>query len=86
MPKYCSVAVVKESEEETITSQMVTGLEQLVMLIQGEYAFNVGCKGFKWDVTLRAAKPTDAALGSTTDWDKAMAEDKNLAGVRIVVQ
>lgn len=81
-----SGVVVQESEEETITSQMVTGLEQLVMRIQGEYAFNVGCKGFKWDVTNGGANPTDTALGTTTNWDKAMAEDKNLAGVRVLVQ
>jgi len=73
-----SGVVVQESEEETITSSMVTGIKQLVMCIQGEYVFNVGCTGFKWDVTNGGANPTDTALGTTTNWDKAMAEDKNL--------
>jgi hypothetical protein len=45
----------------------------------------VGCKGFKWDVANGGANSTDTALGTTTNRDKAMAEDKNLAGVRIVV-
>jgi hypothetical protein len=82
MTKHGAVAVVQESEEETITSQMFISLEQLVMRIQGEYAFNVGCKGFKWDVTNGGANPTGAAPGTTTNRDKAMAEHKNLAGVR----
>jgi hypothetical protein len=81
-----SGVVVQRSEEETISAQMVAGLEQLVMRIQGEYTFNVGCKGFKRDVTNGGANPTDTALGTTTNWDKDVTEDKNLAGVRIMVQ
>lgn len=56
-----SGVVVQRSEEETISAQMVTGLEQLVMRIQGEHAFNAGCKGFKRDVTDGGANPTDTA-------------------------
>ena len=66
MSKHRPVVVIQESEEETITSQMVTGLEQLIMRIQGEYTFNVGRKGFKRDITNGGANPTDTALGTTT--------------------
>jgi len=64
----------------------VTGVGHLLMRIQGEHAFNVGCKGFKRDVTDGGANPTDTALGTTTNWDKDVTEDKNLASVRIMVQ
>jgi hypothetical protein len=65
---------------------MVTGLEQLVMCIQDEYLFYTGYEGFKWGVTNSVTHPTDTALGTTTHCDRTMVEDKNLAGVRIVVQ
>ena len=52
----------------------------------GRVFFLIGYKGFKWGVTNSVTHPTDTALGTTTNWDKTMAEDKNLAGMRIVVQ
>lgn len=76
---------VTESEGREIVSEVVTGLENLVLRVQGEYAFNVGCKGFKWDVTNGGANPSDSTLGTTTNWDKAATSDKHLAGVRLVV-
>ena len=78
--------VVKESEDQEIVSQIVTGLENLVMRVQGEYAFNLGVKGYKWDVTAGAAGPTDAALGTATNWIQAATNIKQLAGVRLVTQ
>lgn len=76
--------VVKESEEREIVSDIVTGGENIVMRIQGEYAFNLGIKGFKWDITNGGINPTDAALGTATNWDKVATSDKSLAGFRIL--
>ena len=76
---------VTESEEQEIVSEVVTGLENLVMRVQGEYAFNLSVKGFAWDVANGGANPTDGALGTTSNWDKAATEDKHLAGVRLKV-
>jgi len=75
-----------ESEDGGLTSQVVTGLENLVVRFQGEYAFNLMIKGFKWDTANGGENPTDTALGTTTNWDKVATSDKDLAGVRIVVQ
>ena len=80
-----AVALV-ESEGEEIVSEVVTGLEQLVFRIQGEYAFNLGVKGFQWDVTNGGANPTDVALGTSTNWDQVATSVKNCAGIRIVTQ
>lgn len=77
---------VTESEQQEIFSDVVTGLENIVMRVQGEYAFNVGVKGMKWDVTNGGANPTDAALGTTTNWDQAATSAKHCAGVRLVVK
>ncbi|MGH9339528.1 MAG: major capsid protein, partial [Acidobacteriota bacterium] len=58
----------------------------LVMRIQGEYAYNLRLRGFAWDVTNGGANPTDSALGTSTNWDKAATADKSLAGIRIKTQ
>lgn len=79
-------AVIKESEERYITSDEVTGLENLVLRIQGEYAFNLGLKGYTWDVTNGGANPSDAAIGTGTNWDKTATDNKSTAGILIQVQ
>lgn len=69
------------TEDQYITTEEVTGGEQIINRIQGEYAFNVGVKGFKWDVGNGGANPDDTALGTGSNWDKAVTADKDLAGV-----
>jgi len=78
-----NAAVVKESEERDLVSEVVTGNENLIVRLQGEYAFNLGLKGFKWDVQNGAANPNSTALGTGSNWDSVMASVKNLAGVVI---
>lgn len=75
---------VIESEERTVVVEPVTGLEQLVMRLQGEFAYNLGVKGFQWDVTNGGANPTDAALATTTNWDKVLTDIKSTAGVAVI--
>lgn len=77
--------VAAESEEEQIVSEVVTGLAQLVFRVQGEYCFNLNIKGFKWDTNNGGSNPTDTALGTSTNWDKAVTSDKDLAGILIKV-
>lgn len=78
--------IIEESEQSEMITEIVTGLENLVARVQGEYAMNIGCKGFTWDVTNGGANPTDATLGTTGNWDKVMTSVKDLSGVRLVVQ
>jgi hypothetical protein len=77
--------VLVESEAREVVSQVITGLENLLFRVQGEYAFNLGVKGFQWDTSNGGANPTDAALGVSTNWDQVATSVKNCAGVRIVV-
>lgn len=74
---------VEDSEEETIHTELVSGLENLVVRLQGEFAYNLGLKGFKWDVTNGGANPTDATVATGTNWDSVMDSAKDLAGVVI---
>jgi hypothetical protein len=47
---------------------------------QADYTFGLKIKGFSWDVANGGASPTDAELLTGSNWDKAYAEDKHLAG------
>lgn len=78
--------VVTESEQQEIVAQLVTGLENLVYRIQGEFAFNLNIEGFQWDVTNGGANPNDTALGTGTNWDAVMASYKDFAGIYLKVQ
>lgn len=73
--------IVEETEEEYITFDEVTGLEQLVRRMQGEFAFNLGLKGFKWDVTNGGLNPSSSAVGTGSNWDKVFTSAKDLAGI-----
>lgn len=72
--------VAENTEEEYITFDEVTGLENLVARLQGEYAYNLGAKGFKWKVAT-GANPTDTAIGTGSNWEKAATDIKDLAGI-----
>lgn len=77
--------VIEESEETTMVSELVTGLDNLAFRIQGEFGYNLSIKGFKWDIGNGGANPTDASLITGSNWDKAVTSDKNLAGVHMDV-
>jgi len=57
------------SEEEDLVVDIVTGLENIVRRVQGEYAFNIGLKGYEWDTGNGGASPTDATLATGSNWD-----------------
>ena len=74
--------VVENSETERVVLDEVTGLENLVVRMQGEYAYNLGVKGYKYDTTV-GANPSDANLGTSSTWDLAASSYKDVAGVII---
>jgi hypothetical protein len=75
---------IAESEERDIISQPVTGLENLVDRIQGEYAFNVRVKGCAYDYTTKGANPTDTVLFTNNSWTSVVADIKELPGVDVL--
>jgi len=76
-----AAAVIDESELTTLASEVVTGLENLVLRWQFEYAFNLSLRGLKWDVANGGSNPNDAALGTATNWDKVATARQGLPGV-----
>jgi hypothetical protein len=78
--------IVEESEAETFYTDIISGKENLARLFQAEYAYNITIKGHKWDTANGGINPANAALGTTTNWDKVASDDKLCAGVRLVTQ
>lgn len=70
-----------ESETQELVLDTVTGLENIVARMQGEYAYNLGIKGAKWDVANGGANPNAAAIGTATNWDVVSTSNKDFAGV-----
>lgn len=75
--------LVENSEEQEVVLQDVTGLENLVIRIQGEYAYNLSLKGFQWDVANGGANPSAANVALGTNWDTSYGSHKDRAGVAI---
>jgi len=79
-----AVTVEDNSDAETVAFEMVTGLENLVYRYQGEYAFNLGVRGFAWDTTA-GPNPVDSAIAMGANWRQAATDIKALAGAVISV-
>lgn len=69
------------SEDMTLVNALITGTENLTQRFQGEYAYNMGIKGFTWDITNGGINPDASALGTSTNWDLTAANLKDCAGV-----
>lgn len=78
-----NACVLEDSEEELIYTDVITGNDNIVARMQGEFAYNASVKGFKWDVANGGINPTDAALGTGTNWDPVMDSFKDYAGVAV---
>lgn len=76
--------IMEDSEEESLMGDLITGKDNLVVRLQGEFAYNIKLKGTAWDVANGGVNPDDTALGTGTNWDSVMDNVKDLAGCAIV--
>jgi hypothetical protein len=76
---------IKETEGREVVSRIVDGHENLFMRIQGEHSFNIGFKGYKWNIAA-GINPADSALTNAANWLKNVSEDKMTGGVRLITQ
>ena len=73
--------IVVDNTSDIISNLDTTnGKQRIETTWQADYTFGLKLKGFSWDVQNGGASPTDAELFTGTNWDKAVAEDKHLAG------
>lgn len=76
--------IVDNSSDIVTNMQTNNGNKRIETTWQADYTFGVTLKGFAWDVANGGASPEDAELFTGTNWDKAVAEDKHLAGTLAV--
>ncbi len=76
--------VISDNSDYDQNIDKTNGDENIKSTFQAEYTFNSALKGYSWDKTIKS--PTDAQLGTGTNWTKIAAFDKNTAGVQIIGQ
>ncbi|UOF80386.1 major capsid protein [Caudoviricetes sp.] len=62
-------------------SREITGNEQIRYAYQAEWSYQLGLKGFTWDIANGGSSPNDATLATATNWDKTATDKRDLAGV-----
>ena len=90
-PKYHILGLVPgavligQNNDFDANEESKNGGENIVRTYQAEWSYNVGVKGFAWDKANGGKSPTDAALFTSTNWDKYATSHKDLAGVVLEV-
>ena len=79
-------AVVEQNNDYTENVETKNGNENIVRTWQAEWSYNLGLKGYTWDKSNGGKSPTNAALGTGSNWDKVATSIKDTAGVLVKVQ
>lgn len=77
-------AIVTNSQEYRYNQYPVPNQENYTLESRLEGSHNLMIKGYAWDETNGGVNPTDATLGTSTNWDKVVSSLKNTAGVLYV--
>lgn len=78
--------MIGENNDFFANEDTTNGDENILRTYQAEWSFNLAIKGYAWDKSNGGAAPTDAALFTSTNWDKYATSDKDLAGVVLEVE
>jgi len=75
--------IVEQNNDWIANTETSNGDENITRTWQAEWTFNVAIKGFAWDISHGGKSPADAALLTSTNWDRYSTSIKDLAGVVI---
>lgn len=78
--------MVSQNGDFTDNVETKNGDENIIRTYQAEWSYNVSVQGFAWDKTNGGKSPTDAALGTSTNWNRYATSDKDLAGVMVTAR
>lgn len=78
-----AITLKEETGEEAPFVDIITGKPNLIARVQGEYAFTLGLKGYKW---VGSRNPADAAIGTGSNWTQTATSIKDTAGIAIKTQ
>ena len=87
--KYYTLGLATQAAEIQDNGDLYTHLEErngkenIIRSWQAEWTYNLALKGYAWDTTAGGKSPTDAALGTGTNWDQLAADIKDTAGVLV---
>ncbi|UYA99074.1 major capsid protein [Xanthomonas phage vB_Xar_IVIA-DoCa11] len=73
--------LIGQNNDFDANEETKNGDENIIRTYQAEWSYNIGVKGFAWDKANGGKSPTDAALFTSTNWDKYATSHKDLAGV-----
>lgn len=74
-------ALVEPNNDFDATMVDGTGHQNIQRTYQAEWSYNLGLLGYTWNTSDGGSSPTDAALGTSTNWDKVVTSNKDTAGV-----
>lgn len=86
-PVYASLGltagaiILDQNNDYTAAEDTQTGFENIRRTFQAEWSYELGIKGFSWDKANGGKSPTNAALLTSTNWDRYSTSHKDLAGV-----
>lgn len=76
--------VIKDGNDIITNIETTNGKERIETTMQADYTFGTGVKGYAWDTTNGGSSPSDVALGTGSNWDKVVTNNKDTAGIIIV--
>lgn len=76
-----SAAIVHDAGDVISNIETTNGQTRIETTMQVDYTFGLGLKGYTWDETNGGKSPTDAELGTGSNWDKVATDIKMTAGV-----
>lgn len=80
-------AIVDQNDDFTDNFETKNGSENIIRTYQAEWSYNLGIKAFSWDKGNGGKSPTDAALLTSTNWDRTEGyNDRDLACVLLKTQ
>ena len=77
-------ATVHDAGDLISNIETKNGQTRIETTMQVDYTFGLGLKGYTWDEANGGKSPSNAALGTGTNWDKVASDIKNTAGVVLV--
>ena len=77
-------ATVHDAGDLISNIETKNGQTRIETTMQVDYTFGLGLKGYTWDEANGGKSPSNAALGTGTNWDKVAIDIKNTAGVVLV--
>lgn len=77
-------ATVHDAGDVISNIETTNGKERIETTMQVDYTFGLGLKGYTWDEANGGKSPSNAALGTGSNWDKVASDIKHTAGVVLI--